>query len=56
MGAEERPAGAAKREHPGQAENVSQVPKSSAFMAGGAAAVTRMDPYELSSKGTRTQA
>lgn len=56
MGAEERPAGVAKGEFPGQSENVFQVPQSSAFMAGGAVAVTQMDTHELSSKGTRTPA
>ena len=43
MGAEERPAGVAQGEFPGQSENVFQMPKSSAFMAGGAVAATRMD-------------
>lgn len=43
MGAEERPGGVAKGEFPGQSENVFQLPKSSAFMAGEAVAVTRMD-------------
>lgn len=56
MGAEESPKGKLSGAL-GQSENASQVPKSSAFMAGAAGSSDpNVDPYELSSKGTRTPA